>query len=227
MLRFIKKKIKYLSLRKKVRIGKDVNIAASSFEGKNTLFDGVNIHGSSIGLGTYIQKQSVILNCLIGRYCSIADHVYTCIGTHPTNFISTYPSFYYDTTSELGYSYYTGEPKFDLYKYPDQMHDYQIKIGNDVWIGSHVLIMGGVNIGNGAIIAAGSVVTKSVPPYQIWGGVPAKYIRHRFDEETVLKLEGMKWWNNSEKWIVDHINAFTDVISIHNLNSLQRPSDSY
>ena len=69
-----------------------------------------------------------------------------------------------------------------------------IVIGNDVWIGYEAVIMAGVHIGNGAIIAARAVVTKDVPPYTIVGGVPARPIRKRFDEEVIQELETLQWW---------------------------------
>lgn len=71
-------------------------------------------------------------------------------------------------------------------------------IGNDVWIGSNSVILQGVKIGDGAIIAAGAVVTKDVPSYTIWGGVPAKFIKDRFDEECKNYLQNLKWWDLSE-----------------------------
>ncbi|MBT8276145.1 MAG: CatB-related O-acetyltransferase [Bacteroidia bacterium] len=71
-------------------------------------------------------------------------------------------------------------------------------IGNDVWIGKNVIILGGVTIGNGAIIAAGSVVTRDVPHYHIAAGVPAKSIRQRFSDKVVEELLELEWWNKSE-----------------------------
>ena len=76
-----------------------------------------------------------------------------------------------------------------------------IVIDNDVWIGYEAVIMAGVHIGNGAIIAARAVVTKDVPPYTIVGGVPARPIRKRFDEEVIRKLETLKWWDWSAEKI--------------------------
>ncbi len=84
-------------------------------------------------------------------------------------------------------------------------------IGNDVWIGSKVLIIGGIEIGNGAIIAAGSVVTTTVLPYEIVGGVPAKKIRSRFTDEQISFLEEIKWWDKSPKWLQENIALFEDI----------------
>ena len=68
-------------------------------------------------------------------------------------------------------------------------------IGNDVWVGANVTILKGVSIGDGAVIAAGAVVTKDVEPYAIVGGVPAKFRKYRFDKEIVRKLLELQWWN--------------------------------
>lgn len=76
-----------------------------------------------------------------------------------------------------------------------------IIIGNDVWIGYEAVIMAGVHIGDGAVIAARAVVTKDVPPYTIVGGTPARKIRMRFEEETIAKLQQIQWWN----WPVEKI----------------------
>ena len=76
-----------------------------------------------------------------------------------------------------------------------------IVIGNDVWIGYEAVIMAGIHIGNGAIIAARAVVTKDVPPYTIVSGVPARPIRKRFDEEVIRKLETLQWWDWSAEKI--------------------------
>lgn len=70
-----------------------------------------------------------------------------------------------------------------------------IIIGNDVWIGEFCTIMGGVTIGDGAVIGTKSVVTKDVPPYTIWGGVPAKFIKRRFSQADADLLAEMKWWD--------------------------------
>lgn len=86
-------------------------------------------------------------------------------------------------------------------------HKGDIVIGNDVWIGYEAVIFAGVTIGDGAVIGSRAVVTKDVPPYTIVGGVPAKTIRRRFDEDTVEKLLGLRWWDWPEEVIKENISA--------------------
>ena len=97
-----------------------------------------------------------------------------------------------------------------------------IVIDNDVWIGYEAVIMAGVHIGNGAIIAARAVVTKDVPPYTIVGGVPARPIRTRFDEETIRKLETLKWWD----WSAEKIRQCLPYIGKGDVNGLLQVVDS-
>lgn len=83
----------------------------------------------------------------------------------------------------------------------------KLKIGNDVWIGYEAVILSGVTVGDGAIIGTRAVVTKDVPPYTIVGGVPAKPIRKRFDEDTIKKLEALCWWDFDTEKIARNIAA--------------------
>ena len=95
-------------------------------------------------------------------------------------------------------------------------------IGNDVWIGSHATVVDGISIGDGSIVAAGSVVTKSVQPYAIVGGVPARPIRHRFSEETINELLKIQWWN----WDVPSLKQrFRDFHTIEEFLSRYRGTD--
>ena len=84
-------------------------------------------------------------------------------------------------------------------------------IGNDVWTGRNATILAGVRIGNGAVIGAGAVVTKDVPPYAIVGGVPAKIIKYRFSPEQIEAMEQIQWWNWDDQTIADRFDDFLDI----------------
>ena len=131
-----------------------------------------------------------IRNLKIGRYCSVAKHVDIGLPQHPTNWLSIHPRQYFDNYGN--WSRHTGT-NVSVKEFSGESG--MTEIGNDVWIGDHVVIMSGVHIGDGAIVAAGAVVTKDVPPYAIVGGVPARVIRYRFSEDEVSKLLKMQWWD--------------------------------
>ena len=79
-----------------------------------------------------------------------------------------------------------------------------VNIGNDCWIGENVFLVGGINIGDGAVILAGAVVTADVPAYAIVGGIPAKIIKYRYDENTIQLLQKFKWWNKDISWLKEN-----------------------
>ncbi len=83
-----------------------------------------------------------------------------------------------------------------------------LKIGNDAWIGDNVIIIGTVNIGNGSVIGAGTVITHDVNPYEVVAGNPQKHIKYRFDKKSIEKLEEIKWWDWNDKKIRSNINFF-------------------
>ena len=145
---------------------------------------------------------------VIGKFCSIACGVKFLFNSanHTLKSLSTYtfPLFYEEW----------GLEKSDVASAWDNKGD--IVIGNDVWIGYEAVIMAGVHIGNGAIIAARAVVTKDVPVYTIVGGVPARPIRKRFDEDTIHKLEALQWWN----WPTEKIRQYLPNINKGNINEL-------
>lgn len=211
---FLKLFVKQLRYRWKfqgqnIKIGVKCNFSALDVEceGMNVFHQNVTFRGK-IGYGSYIGEGSN-LNAVIGRYCSISSNVRTISGTHPiTGMVSTHPCFF-STKKQAGFTYTTKD-----YFAEDVFVDAErhlAEIGNDVWIGSDVLILPGVHIGDGAVIAAGAVVTKDIEPYSIVGGVPAKIIKKRFNDEQIWRLMQIQWWNKSEKWLMENAEIFLNI----------------
>ena len=181
----------------------------SQLEGGNTVYG--DLICSQLGYGSFISPFSCIEYCEVGRYTSIGRDVHIIRGNHPVDdrFVSTSPCFY-STQKQAGFTY-TDRQLFEDYKWADAEKKIAVRIGNDVWIGSHALIMEGVSIGDGAVIAAGAVVTKDVPPYAIVGGVPAGIIRYRFDDAKRAFLMNFKWWDKDISWIEENAGLFSDI----------------
>jgi virginiamycin A acetyltransferase len=129
----------------------------------------------------------------IGSYCSISKGVRIITGgIHPKDWVSLYP---FRTTFNLTDAYQDGMPTSNG----------PVIIGHDVWIGTNAIIMSGVNIGHGAIIAAGAIVTKDVKPYSLVGGIPARHIKYRIDEEHIDHMLAISWWNWDDKKILEAV----------------------
>jgi acetyltransferase-like isoleucine patch superfamily enzyme len=158
------------------------------------------------------EYQGSLANVSIGHYCSIGPDVRIITGgNHATDRVSTFPfriRMLNDRSYNDGMPYTNGD----------------IMIGSDVWIGSHVTIMSGISVGHGAVIAAGAVVTRDLEPYGIYGGVPAKLLKYRFDANTVSRLLASNWWSMEEKVVISlipqlssaDIEEFLD--AVHRLN---------
>ena len=203
-------------LRRKAKAPKTVNIRINTgvvdsvFDGYNVIDRGTNVQHSHIGYATVIGPNCKIAYADIGKYCSIAPNVKMVLGTHPSEkFVSTCPVFY-STRPGRGFTF-ARETLFEEFKYIDELHKVSIRIGNDVWIGANALILQGVTIGDGAIIAAGAVITKDVEPYSIVGGVPAKEIRKRFTEHQINILKNVRWWDKNIKWLEENSSHFSDI----------------
>lgn len=139
----------------------------------------------------------------IGRYCSIAPGAIIGAPAHPTGHLSTHP-FAFSASSFLRMF-----PEFRRIHTRDRDGGQvagDVEIGNDVWLGQNVIILNGLRIGHGAIIAAGSVVTRNVEDYAIVGGVPARVIRKRFDPGIVDRLLALEWWNYDLAPVRDRID---------------------
>lgn len=194
---------------------------------KQTVYLNAVIKDSQIEVGDYtiyndfvadpllFEKNNVLYHypihreeLIIGKFCSIAcgtKFLFNC-ANHTLKSLSTYtfPLFYEEWELE----------KSNITTAWDNKGD--IVIGNDVWIGYEAVIMAGVHIGDGAIIAARAVVTKDVPPYTIVGGTPAKEIRKRFDAEVIEQLLIQKWWD----WSTDKIHQCLPYIAESKLDEL-------
>ncbi|HEY8928034.1 MAG TPA: CatB-related O-acetyltransferase [Mucilaginibacter sp.] len=174
----------------------------------NVLFTGAQVINSTLGSHTYVQKRSTIVNASVGKFCSIASDVSIGPGNHKLDGVSTHPAFYLRNT-----------PLLKKYSAADIFLESSKKttVGHDVWIGEKAIVLDGLSIGTGAVIAAGAVVAKDVAPYSIVGGVPAKVIRMRFTEAEIELLLKSEWWNKDEDWLQQNYRAFDSIKAFKNL----------
>lgn len=186
---------KLFRLRKKWRLKNDHNSTTI-----DNLFD---IERVTVGKRTYGKIHVSMFNAdkdivlSIGHFCSIASNVhFLCGGDHYLNRALTFPIekrlFGIDEATSKG----------------------QIVVDDDVWIGTNALILSGVHIGKGAVVAAGSVVTKDVPPFAIVGGVPAKLIKYRFSDEIISCLRNTDYSKLDDDFIKEHIELFNTEINL-------------
>ena len=218
MFFFIKRLIKLLILKwkslgrnSKIAWSCDINIS-STLEGMNRIFHRTTFHGR-LGYGSYI-GNNCHLSADIGRYTSIAPLVRCNGGRHPYTlpFVTTAPCFFsLNKTHVQNGSTFATKQVFDEVAYYDEERKILVKIGNDCWIGEGAFLVGGIEIGDGAVILAHAVVTKNVPPYAIVGGVPARVLRYRYDDETIAFLQKIQWWNNSPSWFKEHWELLCDM----------------
>jgi phosphonate metabolism protein (transferase hexapeptide repeat family) len=136
---------------------------------------------------SYVVNDSDIAYATIGKFCSIAAMTRINPGNHPMHRASQ-AHFTYRASA-----YFPGEPdEADFFSWRRDRH---VSIGNDVWIGHGAIVLAGRSIGDGAVIAAGAVVTKDVAPYCIVGGNPAKPIRQRFQADIAIRMLALTWWD--------------------------------
>lgn len=165
-------------------VKKETSILKDALIGSNCLISSNVLIGPTVKIGdySYVNSETKIFSGSIGKFCSISYGCQIGMSEHPTNYMSTSPYIY-------------GEKNiFNIPSYFKDIHSPPV-IGNDVWIGVNAVVLQGVKIGDGAIIAAGAVVNKDVPPYSIFGGIPAKKIKDRYDKDTIDSLLNLEWWN--------------------------------
>ena len=155
------------------------------FQEHNYLYKNSYLRHVSLGRYTYV-VGSRIVRTNVGAFCSIgSEALIGGLGKHPTNLLSTHPIFY-SSLKQSGISF-EADSLFSEFS--------SSVIGNDVWVGTRAILLDGVNIGDGSVIAANSVVTRDVPPYAIVAGVPARVIKYRFSDEIIRYLLDWKWWD--------------------------------
>lgn len=168
----------------------------------NRIFENCRLSNVSLGDFSFVAKNTQIDTTSIGKFCSIGPDCRIGMAKHPSNtYVSTYPAFYS-----------SGKQFPKTFADRDYFQEYiETEIGNDVWIGANVIIPGGIKIGDGAIIAAGAVVTKDVPEYTIVGGVPAKFIQYRFNKDEIEFLLREQWWNRDVDWLQNNFKLFHNI----------------
>lgn len=198
----------FYSLNKQIFKRKWRKLNPNNFTNAEDLFDSncVDVGDYTYG-GLRVLTYNKTNKLKIGRFCSIAQEVMFILSAdHYTNHISSYPYKVMIMKEEQ-----EGVSKGD------------ITVDDDVWIGFRSIILSGVHIGQGAIVAAGSVVTKNVPPYAIVGGVPAKIIKYRFSPEIITKLLKGDYNKLTEEMVREHISElYADLNNMQQLNWMPR-----
>lgn len=205
---------KYLKLkhsRDRVRFLRDSRIDSKCiFEGYNSVGESAILANSSLGLGSFVGRNTVLSSVKVGRFSSIGSSVTNTDGNHPISvFVSTHPAFF-SKGKAAGFTF-SKEQKFQELRYIDDT--YLASIGNDVWIGDNVTILDGVTIGDGAVIGANSLVTRDVEAYTVNYGTPSRKRRLRFSEDVIQELLGFKWWDKDLNWLKSNSDSFDTIDS--------------
>lgn len=143
-----------------------------------------------IGKYTGLNESNYIARAKVGAFCAFGARTAINPFNHPTDWLSIHEFQYHPASYDWSEEY---QSMVRLSRTPEMLP--HVVIGNDVWTGHNVNIMGGVSIGDGAIIAAGAVVTRDVPPYAVVAGVPAEIKRSRFSEKIIERLLRVQWWD--------------------------------
>ena len=158
------------------------------------------IEYTEIGDYSYLGPGCMVADASIGKFCAIAAQVRIGAPNHPLDRPSQHRFTYCP-------EYYTAGAQRDHTFFRERRAD-RVVIGNDVWIGHAVIVMPGVTVGDGAVLAAGAVVTRDVAPYTIVGGVPAKQIRERFSRKIAARLAAIAWWDWPAETIFQRLPEF-------------------
>ncbi len=147
----------------------------------------VQFWDSELGDYSYVERQSEIIYSAIGKFCAIASDVRLNALAHPIERVTQHKISYRPNEYFLG-------AKIDK-AFRDGRAGRRVTLGHDVWVGHGAVVMPGVAIGHGAVVAAGAVVTTDVAPYAIVAGVPARFLRWRFEPKVSERIIALAWWD--------------------------------
>lgn len=180
-------------------IGEGSKISRTEIYGYVEIGRYTSVNGPNVDL--YASKGKIT----IGNFCSIARNVTMQLTNHNFSHLTTYPIF---------------KNFFNEYQDFEEVSKGDIIIGHDVWIGTHVVVLPGVKINHGAVVAANSVVTCEVPPYAIIGGSPAKVLKYRFDEKKIESLLKLNWWDWDRQKLLESKSLFLTDLNDTDFNLL-------
>ncbi|MDJ0623217.1 MAG: DapH/DapD/GlmU-related protein [Desulfocapsaceae bacterium] len=166
---------------------------------------GANVRLQEVHLDdySYVVDRSDVIYTDIGKFVNIASDVRINPGNHPMEWVSQHHFLY--RIKQYGLGEEDNQPFFNWRRLQ------RVTIGHDVWIGHKAIVLPGVTVGNGAVVAAGAVVSRDVKPYSVVGGVPAKPLRSRFPEPIWRCLEEIQWWNWDHETIKERLDDFYDI----------------
>ncbi len=147
---------------------------------------------------SYVERQAEVIYASIGKFCAIASNARVNALEHPIERVSQHKITYRANEYFLG-------ARLDQ-DFREKRRGQAVEIGHDVWVGHGAVIMPGIKIGHGAVIAASAVVTRDVAPYAIVAGVPAKFLKWRFDNKISERIIALSWWH----WGHDKLAAAVD-----------------
>lgn len=164
---------------------------------------GAKLEETVLGDYSYVMERSDIIYAQIGKFVNIAADVRINPGNHPVEWVSQHHFLYRMTRYDLA-----GHDDESFFAWRRLQ---KVIIGHDVWIGHRAIVLPGITIGNGAVVGAGTVVTRDVPPYAVVAGVPGRRIRSRFPEAVWRRLEQTAWWDWEHQVLAERLDDFRDI----------------
>jgi phosphonate metabolism protein (transferase hexapeptide repeat family) len=179
-----------------------VSISESELGAWTEIREGARLNESAIGDYTYLMERVQLDYATVGRFGNVAADV----RLGPTNHPIDRPTAHHFTYRAAMYD--MGEDDESIFEW---RADQPVDVGHDVWLGHGALVLPGVTIGNGAVVAAGAIVTHDVDPYTVVAGVPAEPIRRRFSPEVAGRIEATRWWEWDHETLAERLPAFRDL----------------